>query len=306
MNVMKDGLLLVDKHNGCTSHDVVATARRILRIKKIGHCGTLDPSATGLLLLTVGRATRLTRFLIQAPKTYEGTIRFGINTDTYDLDGEVVRERPAEGLDEAAIRRAMEGFVGTSLQTPPPYCAKKVGGVKYYELARRGEAVPQDPKEVTIYGFEPLGDWSPGQDLAFRMSCVSGTYARSLANDLGEALGCGGVLSSLRRTKVGPFDVSDALPLDTLRQRTEEGEDLSTAWMPFDEIPLPFGEVTADPQQERRIQHGQTVLMRELDGREGDWIKVLNKRHKLIAIGSVIERIGSGKVGVIQPKVVFQ
>lgn len=302
----RDGLLLVDKHEGCTSHDVVASARRLLRIKKIGHCGTLDPSATGLLLLTIGRATRLTRFLIQAPKTYEGTIRFGITTDTYDLEGRVTSESPLDGVTPEAIDQAMTTFVGEGLQTPPPYCAKKVGGVKYYELARRGEEVPQDPKEVTIYDFRCLEPWSPGQDLRFELSCASGTYARSLAHDLGGALGCGGLLSSLRRTKVGPFGVTEAVSLEELAGKLEEEADLGSAWLPFDEIPLPFTQVTADPQQERRIQHGQTVLIRELEGREGDWIKVVNKRHKLIAIGSVIERIGSGSVGVIQPKVVFQ
>ena len=302
----RDGLLLVDKHEGCTSHDVVASARRLLRIKKIGHCGTLDPSATGLLLLTIGRATRLTRFLIQAPKTYEGTVRFGITTDTYDLEGRVTSESPLDGVTPEAIDQAMTTFVGEGLQTPPPYCAKKVGGVKYYELARRGEEVPQDPKEVTIYDFRCLEPWSPGQDLRFELSCASGTYARSLAHDLGAALGCGGLLSSLRRTKVGPFGVTEAVSLEELAGKLEEEADLGSAWLPFDEIPLPFTQVTADPQQERRIQHGQTVLIRELEGREGDWIKVVNKRHKLIAIGSVIERIGSGSVGVIQPKVVFQ
>lgn len=302
----RDGLLLVDKPSGCTSHDVVARVRRILRQKKIGHCGTLDPSATGLLLLTVGRATRLTRFLIRASKAYEGTIRFGMVTDTYDLDGTVVEEFPTEGLTEDAIRGAMEGFLGVHPQTPPPYCAKKVGGVKYYELARRGEEVPQEPKEVTVYEFHPMDPWQAGEDLRFFLSCVSGTYARSLAHDTGQQLGCGGVLSSLRRTKVGSFDVSGAIGLDDLKERVEAGEDIGHAWLPFDEIPLPFNQVVADPQQEKRIQHGQTVLMRELEGSEGDWIKVMNRRRKLIAIGSVIERIGSGNVGVIQPKVVFQ
>lgn len=306
MQTMKDGLLLIDKHQGCTSHDVVAAARRILRIKKIGHCGTLDPGATGLLLLTVGQATRLTRFLIRAPKTYEGAIRFGVTTDTYDLDGEVTSEKPTDGLDDDTLREAMASFEGTILQTPPPYCAKKVGGVKYYELARRGEEVPQDKKEVTVYDFKPLDPWTPGEDLRFLLACTSGTYARSLAHELGEKVGTGAVLSSLRRTKVGPFEVGDSLGVDELRQRVEAGDDVGSCWLPFDDIPLPFAEVVADPQQERRIQHGQTVLMRKLEGGEGDWIKVINRRHQLIAIGAVTERIGSGDVGVIQPKVVFQ
>jgi tRNA pseudouridine55 synthase len=306
---LRDGLLLVDKSEGPTSHDVVAAARRILRLKKIGHCGTLDPNATGLLPLTVGRATRLTRFLIRAPKVYEGSARFGVATDTYDLAGEVTERKPVEGVDDGALRAAMESFHGQYLQTPPPYCAKKIGGVKYYELARRGEAVPDQKKEVTIFDFRPTGPWQPspeGGDLPFLLSCTSGTYARSLIHELGRILGCGAVLSGLRRTRVGPFSVADAVTTDELRRRIEAGEEPGAAWLPFDEIPLPFAEIVADPQQERRIRNGQTVLVRSLEGREGDWIKVIDQRRKFIAVGSVIERIGDGGAGVVQPKVVFQ
>lgn len=303
---MRDGLLLIDKHDGCTSHDVVASARRILRQKKIGHCGTLDPAATGLLLLTVGRATRLTRFLIRAPKVYEGSIRFGITTDTFDITGEVTAEAPTDDLALADIETTMDGFLGSYMQQTPSYSAKKVGGVKFYELARRGEEVPETRKEVTIYDLHPLGDWQPGEDLRFLLGCSSGTYARSVAHEVGQQLGCGGALASLRRTRIGNFRLEDALDLDTLRQQVEDGAEQVSAWIPFDEIPLPFGEITADPQQEKRIQHGQTVLVRDLEGKEGDWIKVLNHRRQFIAVGSVVERIGTGRVGVVQPKVVFQ
>lgn len=303
---MKDGLLLIDKHGGCTSHDVVASARRILRQKKIGHCGTLDPTATGLLLLTVGRATRLTRFLIRAPKIYEGTVRFGLTTDTYDLSGQVTETQPTPELSSDVVTPHMESFLGQYMQTPPPYCAKKVGGVKYYELARRGEETPQEKKEVTIYEFHPKNPWDGEGDLEFVLGCSSGTYARSLAHELGQKVGCGAVLDRLRRTRIGSFQLEDADTLDTLRAKVEADEPLGSAWLPFDEIPLPFGEVVADPQQERRIQHGQTVLIRELEGREGDWVKVLNRSQRFIAVGSVVERIGTSNVGVIQPKVVFQ
>lgn len=302
----QDGLLLLDKPAGMTSHDVVIRARRALRTKKIGHCGTLDPDAVGLLVLTVGLATRLTRFLIRAPKVYEGTIRFGIVTDTYDASGQVLAEHPTDALSEAAIRQAMEGFLGAQLQSPPPYCAKKVGGVKYYELARRGEAVPDEKKEVVVYRFEILGGFEPGQDLRFVLSCASGTYARSLAHDLGQVLGCGAILSGLCRTQIGSLKLGEAIALEALQQRMDAQEDLGSAFIPFDEIPLPFGEVTADAQQERRIHHGQSVLVRELPAREGDWIKLINHRRELIAVGAVIERIGTGNVGVVQPKVVFR
>lgn len=301
----RDGLLLVDKHAGCTSHDVVAAARKILRQKRIGHCGTLDPDATGLLLLTVGNATRLTRFLIRAPKTYTGKIRFGVTTDTYDTAGEIVRERPVAGLDDARVAAAMELFVGELQQTPPPYCAKKINGVKYYELARRGEATPEDPKEVTVYDFHATAPYADGRDLPFLLSCSSGTYARSLAHDTGEKLGCGGTLSELRRTRIGNFRVEEAFGLDALRARMAAGEPIGACFIPFDDIELPFGEVVADAQQEKRIQHGQTVLFRELEGQEGDWVKVMNRRRQFIAVGSLIEKIGTGNVGVVQPKVVF-
>ncbi len=305
----KDGLLLIDKHSGCTSHDIVAAARRILRFKKIGHCGTLDPAATGLLLLTLGRATRLTRFLIRAPKVYEGSARFGITTDTYDTSGEVTAEHDASDLTAEAIEAAMDGFGGAYLQTPPPYCAKKVGGVKYYELARRGEEVPKEKKEVTVFEFAPIEPWQPGEDLRFRLGCSSGTYARSIVHELGQELGCGATLSGLRRTRIGTFRLEDAVEIERLRERLEgaAGEDhpAGDAWIPFDEIPLPFDEVVADAQQERRVVNGQSFLARDLDAQEGDWIKVLNPRRRFIAVGSVVERIGTRGVAVVQPKVVF-
>jgi tRNA pseudouridine55 synthase len=305
---MKDGLLLVDKEPGCTSHDVVQRARRILKQKKIGHCGTLDPEATGLLLLTLGLATRLTRFLIRAPKLYEGTIRFGVVTDTYDAVGQVVAEAPAtavEALALPAVEAEMRRFEGTFQQSAPPYSAKKVGGVKFYELARRGEEVPEESKEVTVYELAPVGDLRDGR-LSFRLACSSGTYARTLAHDLGRRLGVGAHLCELRRTKIGPFEVGQAVKTAELAARVEAGEGVGGAFVPFDQIPLPFGEVTADPQQEQRISHGQTVLVRELAGEEGDWVKLLNRRREFIAVGTVVERIGAGGVGIVQPKVVFR
>lgn len=302
---MKDGLLLIDKEPGCTSHDVVQRVRRILRTKKVGHCGTLDPEATGLLLLTLGTATRLTRFLIRAPKVYEGTVRFGIATDTYDAAGQVTAEKPVVGLTTEKVAAAMRRFEGTFEQQPPPYSAKKVGGVKFYELARRGEEVPQETKEVTVYELTPVGELADDR-LRFRLGCSSGTYARTIAHDLGAALGCGGHLAALRRLKIGPFLVQSAATLAQLEERTAEGGDPGAAWIPFDRIPLPFGEVTADPQQEERISHGQTVLVRELAGEEGDWVKLINRRHEFIAVGTVVERIGNAGVGIVQPKVVFR
>lgn len=309
MTEMKDGLLLLDKDPGFTSHDAVQKSRRVLRQKKIGHCGTLDPDATGLLLLTLGTATRLTRFLIRAPKVYEGVIHFGVATDTYDASGRVTSEAPAEAvaaLALEAVAAAMHGFEGEIQQQPPPYSAKKVQGVKYYELARRGEEVPSETKDVTVYEFAPIGGFEEGGRLRFRLSCSSGTYARGLAHDLGAALGIGAHLAELRRTRIGGFRTEDALRLPRLEELVQAGEPLGSAWIPFDQIPLPFGEVTADPQQEHRIAHGQTVLVRELDGEEGDWVKLINRRREFIAVGTVTERIGTAGVGIVQPRVVFR
>jgi len=305
---MRDGLLLVDKDPGFTSHDAVQKVRRLLKQKKIGHCGTLDPDATGLLLLTLGTATRLTRFLIRAPKVYEGAIRFGTVTDTYDASGKVLSQAPPEAvaaLTREAVEEAMKRFEGEIEQKTPPYSAKKVQGVKYYELARRGEEVPDESKEVTVYEFAPLGNLADGT-VRFRLGCSSGTYARGLAHDLGEALGVGGHLAALRRTRIGSFRVEDAVSVSRLEEIALSGEGAGSAWIPFDQIPLPFGEVTADPQQEHRISHGQTVLVRELAGEEGDWVKLINRRREFIAVGTVVERIGTAGVGIVQPKVVFR
>lgn len=302
---MKNGLLLIDKQPGCTSHDVVQKVRRGLGQRKIGHCGTLDPAATGLLVLTLGRATRLTRFLINAPKVYGGTIRFGIATDTYDAAGEITAKASIEGLDPVAVESGMRAFEGEIDQAAPAFSAKKIKGVKYYELARRGEPVPEATKRITIYEFTPTSALADGR-ISFTLGCSSGTYVRSLAHDLGRELGCGAHLESLRRERVGPFDVADALDLDALQTRLEAGEALGPAWIPFDQIPLPFPHVQTDAQQERRIMNGQTVLIREQDCREGDWVQLVNQDRRMIAVGSVIERIGERGVGVVRPKIVFR
>lgn len=300
-----DGLLLVDKTPGSTSHDAVQRARRILKERRIGHCGTLDPDATGLLLLPVGLTTRLTRFLIHAPKVYEGTVRFGIATDTYDASGRVLAEAPVAGLTEERIGAAMARFVGTFEQKLPAFSARKVDGVKLYELARRGEEVPETTKEVTVYELSATGPLE-GDRLPFRLSCASGTYARAIAHDLGAELGCGGHLASLRRTAIGPFAVEDALRLDDIADRVERGETLGAAWIPMSRVPLPFAELALDATQERRVEHGQTVLAKGLDAEEGDWVKLVDGRRDLVAVATVSERLGEGRLTVLQPRVVFR
>ena len=301
---MHDGLFLIDKEPDCTSHDVVQQVRRILGQRKIGHCGTLDPGATGLLVLTLGRATRLTRFLIRAPKIYEGEIRFGATTDTYDRHGEVTAEASIADLETEIVTNAMEELVGTFDQAAPPFSAKKFKGEKFYEMARRGEEVPESKKEITVYEFAATGPLQEGV-LPFRLECSSGTYVRSLAHDLGQSLGCGAHLAELRRTKVGPFHVDQAVTLEQLSLQAESNEAPAEGWVPIDQVPLPFPELATDSQQSKRLIHGQSVLFRDLEGEEGDWVKLVDRRGQLIAVGTVAERIGSGKVGLVQPKIVF-
>lgn len=206
-----EGLLLIDKPSGITSHDVVDAVRRALGTRKVGHAGTLDPMATGLLVLGVGRATRLLRFLGELPKTYEGTARLGVETTTLDAQGEVTNERSVNASRDD-VRRAMAALVGESLQRPPAFSAVKVGGRKLYEAARRGEAVEAAPRPIRVDSFDLLA--MRGSDVDLRIVCSGGTYVRVLVADVGSMLGCGAHLARLRRTAIGPFRVDDAAPPD--------------------------------------------------------------------------------------------
>src|SRR5471030_469698 len=209
-----EGVLLVDKPPAHTSHDVVARLRGILRMKRIGHAGTLDPMATGLLIILVGKATRVYQYLIGLDKEYEGAIELGRTTDSQDADGEVVTTRPVPPLGEAELKAALQGFIGDQYQLPPMYSAIKIGGVPLYKSARRGEEVEREPRFVRVVSWELRGLALPRFD--FRMRVSKGTYVRTLAHDLGERLGCGAHLAALRRTAIGAFQVSDALTLEQL------------------------------------------------------------------------------------------
>jgi tRNA pseudouridine55 synthase len=206
-----DGLLLVDKPRGMTSHDVVDAVRRAMGTRKVGHGGTLDPMATGLLLVGVGRATRLLRFLGDLPKTYEGTGVLGVETTTLDAEGEVTRSSPV-AVGREALEAAAGALVGESLQRPPAYSAVKVGGRKLYEAARRGERLEAEPRPIRVDTFRIVD--LEGPSFGFVVTCSGGTYVRVLVADVGAALGCGAHLSRLRRTAIGPFEVADAAPAD--------------------------------------------------------------------------------------------
>ncbi len=216
-----EGLLVVDKPAGPTSHDVVATVRRFVRGSRVGHTGTLDPFATGVLPVCIGRATRLARFLTATIKRYDGCIRLGVTTDTYDREGRVVSERPADGVDAAAVRRAAARFVGDHMQTPPAYSARKHKGRPLHRLARAGIEVVRVPTPVSIFRLEILS--VEGPLVRFEVETSPGTYIRSLAYDLGEALGCGAHLTELRRVASGGLRLSDAHGLEEIEERGRSG-----------------------------------------------------------------------------------
>jgi tRNA pseudouridine55 synthase len=205
---LPEGLLLIDKPGGMTSHDVVDVVRRRLGTRKVGHAGTLDPMATGLLVLGVGRATRLLRFLGDLSKTYEGTALLGVETTTLDAEGEVTSERPVTATEDG-IAAAMAALVGSSLQTPPAYSAVKVGGRKLYEAARRGELLEAAPRPIHVDAFELIATRGPEVD--FRVVCSGGTYVRVLLADVGAAVGSGAHLTRLRRTAIGALGVVEAV-----------------------------------------------------------------------------------------------
>ena len=210
---LPEGLLLVDKPAGITSHDVVDAVRRELGTRKVGHAGTLDPMATGLLLVGVGRATRLLRFLSGLDKAYEGTGRLGVETDTLDAEGTVVRTSQM-AVDRRALEAAMRGLVGRTEQRPPAYSAVKVGGRVLHRAARAGQAIEAPPRSVRVDAFDLLR--FDGPDFEFRVACSTGTYVRVLVADAGAELGCGAHLTRLVRTRIGPFSLSDAAPLGAL------------------------------------------------------------------------------------------
>jgi tRNA pseudouridine55 synthase len=213
-----DGVLLVDKPPRLTSHDVVDRIRRHFGFKKVGHCGTLDPLATGLLLIVLERATKLQDRLMSDDKVYEGTMRLGIATDSQDADGQVVAEKPVPALSAAEIDAVMAKFRGDIQQLPPMVSAIKHQGQPLYKLARKGKTVEREPRTIHIYDLRALKIALP--DIEFRCACTKGTYVRTLCADMGEQLGCGAHLAALRRTKSGDFDVANAKPLDELLQMT--------------------------------------------------------------------------------------
>ncbi len=215
-----DGVLLVDKPAGLTSHDVVDRVRRHFEFKKVGHCGTLDPAATGLLILVLERATKLQDRLMSDDKAYEGTMLLGVSTDSQDADGEIIAERPVPPLAIEDIEQAFAKFRGDIQQVPPMVSAVKHHGTPLYKLAHKGKTVERQPRLIHIYDLRVLGLDLPR--VVFRVACTKGTYVRTLCSEIGDALGCGAHLHDLRRTRSGRFDVTDAHSLETIMNQTRE------------------------------------------------------------------------------------
>ncbi len=266
-----NGVLLVDKPPGPTSHDVVASVRRAIGFERIGHTGTLDPLATGLLALVVGRATRLASLLTGVDKEYVARVRFGATTATYDAEEIAGRERDGQPvlagapprvptLDASAIAKALPGFEGTYLQTPPPYSAKKIAGAPAYKLARRRTPVEMKPVEVSVREIELVGF---GDGLAeVRLVSSSGFYVRSFAHDLGQRLGCGAYLEGLRRTRVGDFQLADAVTLDII---VGQGPAAANRLVPMDRLLTHLPAVVLTEQGVRRASHGSALTPADLE-----------------------------------------
>jgi len=230
-----DGFFLVDKPSGMTSHDIVDGVRRTFRFNKVGHGGTLDPMATGLLILLIGRGTRLFDRIMGADKTYEGTFRRGVETDSEDRDGQVLARHEAGHITREQLEKSLAARRGDQMQTPPMVSAIKRDGVPLYKLARSGKTVEREPRLIHVYDFSML-DYQP-PDVQFRLTCTKGTYVRTLCADIGRELKCGACLESLRRTTSGRFRVSDALTLETLR--TLSRADLEAQLIPIHRILAP-------------------------------------------------------------------
>jgi tRNA pseudouridine55 synthase len=272
----REGLLILDKPAGFTSHDAVAVTRRIADTRRVGHAGTLDPLATGVLLLCIGRATRLIEYLVGLPKTYVTTVRLGQRTATYDAESPVIEERPVNA-DRETIEAALDAFRGPIEQIPPMYSAIKQKGQPLYKLARRGVEVERKARRVTIHQLTVLA-WEP-PDVTLHVTCSSGTYIRSLGHDLGEALGCGGHLVDLRRTAVGDFTIEEAVPLKGLTPGA-----LEEALQPADAAVAGYPAVHLDAAGADDVINGRRAPRREGDP-EGELVRLYGPDGVFLGVG---------------------
>lgn len=289
------GVLVVDKPVGLTSHDVVQIIRRGTGIRRAGHTGTLDPRASGVLVVLIGPAVRLSEYVSASDKRYQATIRLGSSTDTYDAEGTIMGESTSVlDITEEMFTEVLQQFVGEIEQVPPPYSAVKVKGRKAYDMARKGEDVKLEPRKIQVYTLEVL-EWAP-PEVVVDVYCSSGTYVRSLANDLGEELGCGAHLIGLRRTKSGRFTLRDAVPLRRLQEAFDAGE-----WyrqlIPAAEALADWPLVELSPDDVELIRHGHRV---EGDSGSSGWSRGVSQQGDLVALLEFIEETSEW-----QPRKVF-
>lgn len=287
-----EGVLNVAKESGWTSHDVVAKLRRVFGIQKIGHAGTLDPAATGVLPVLVGRGTRIAEYLLDWEKEYVAVLRLGAETDTQDATGKVLERRDVEGITINHVKSVASQFLGPIMQRPPMYSAVKVGGVPLYKVARAGKTVAREPREVRIFGIEVLE--MHGCDVVFRIECSKGTYMRTLCSEIGERLGVGGHLLSLERRRVGPLSSRDAFTVEQLQARNALG-DLGECLMSLDQALQAYPAVVVHEGAAKHIVHGVPVSRNDIEGGEGldpgtalagPIIRIKTKDGRLLALAS--------------------
>ncbi|WP_141593248.1 tRNA pseudouridine(55) synthase TruB [Myxococcus sp. AB056] len=276
-----DGVLVIDKPTGPTSFDVVRQVRSLLRLKKVGHTGTLDPLATGVLPLCLGEATKVAGFITEGDKAYDATVRLGSETDTLDAEGQVTAQAPVPALTPALIESALARFRGTFDQVPPMYSAVKVGGKRLYELARAGEEVERAARQVTVYELV-LRDFS-AERLQLSVRCSKGFFVRTLAQDVGRALGCGAHLEALRRTASGPFTLAQALPLADVPELLKEGA-LASRLMTMSHALVELPEVRVGAVDAKRVSHGVPV---EVPAGKVGRVRVMGPDDALLAVAEV-------------------
>ncbi len=288
-----NGFLIINKPAGITSHDVVDAARRLAGTRRIGHAGTLDPLATGVLVLALGAATRLVQFIDGSDKTYRATLRLGETTTTYDADGDLVERRPVTAS-QAEVEAALAGFRGAIAQIPPMYSAVKVKGQKLYKLARQGKEIERAPRPVTIHRLDAL-DWAL-PDVTVEVVCSAGTYIRSLAHDLGQALGCGAHLTALTRTAAGEFRLEDSHTLEALGALAQAGR-LEEVLLPPETALTALPVIVITPEQEQAVRFGQTITLD--DAPDAEMAQARDAVGRFIAVMRPVEP------GVWRPKIVF-
>ncbi len=292
------GVLVVDKPVGMTSHDVVQAIRTGTGLRRAGHTGTLDPRASGVLVILVGPAVRLSEFVSASDKRYQAIIRLGSTTDTFDADGKFTHAEQPVNVTEEQFEKVLSTFIGEIEQTPPPYSAVKVQGRKAYEIARQGEEVELAPRKITVHHLEVL-EWAP-PEVVIDVHCSSGTYVRSLANDLGTALGCGAYLVGLRRTKSGRFSLRDATPLRKLQEAFHAGN-----WyqflIPAAEALAEWPAIELNPDEVEDVRHGHRVKAAP-DAQPG-MVRGVSTQGELVALMEAVQ--GEDGLPAWQPKKVF-